>query len=161
VDVLLELRRIVLGVQHQEQGVAVDKVVIPLAVALIPDVPLNRVDQVVVAAGAEDGRAGAPGARVEGIPLAGELRAVLAAALDQVADAQDQLGAQQAQLLDGDLEDVRPLAAGQVGEDREGELVGAVVEYLVRPGGGHARDVVLEGRIAGRGSHNATGGQQR
>ena len=67
------------------------------------------------------------------VPLLIEFGPVFAVALDQVADAHDELGLEQVELAHGLREDAGPVAARSIADDGELKRVGIAAELQMRP----------------------------
>src|SRR5205085_3574685 len=93
----------------------------------------HGVADVVVAGDVEERHFQLGNPAVELLPALVDLVDVVAA-LDQVADGDDEFGLEDVQLIDRLLEHTGPRPAGAVGDDGEAESLGVVVEFEVVPG---------------------------
>ncbi len=120
----------VFGVDHQEEHVLVDKVIVSPFVteALAPNLDGGIRVEIVIARQEEKRHFELSQVFVNLLPPGSHLLFILAVALNQIASVHNELRVQQVRHLRRLGEDTGPCTAGVVGNDRELELVGIVLE---------------------------------
>jgi hypothetical protein len=112
-----------LGVERQEEHVAVAEVVVGRAEALLPLFGHDRVAHVVVAGHVEEGHLQPVHEALDLVPLVVEHGGVVAVALDQIAHAHHEVGAYEVDLGHRACEDAIAVLPGPVRHDHEAKLV--------------------------------------
>jgi hypothetical protein len=135
-----------LAVEHEEQHVLVDEVVVGAPEAAHPVGGHRRVGVVVVSGHAEERHREARDDRVELGPLRGHLGRIARLALDQVPHAHHERGVDPLDRVDGCLEHAVAVSARAVAHDDEREVARVVGGREVRPRRGRRRLVDLDAR---------------
>jgi hypothetical protein len=120
----------IFGVDHQEEHVLVNKVIVSLFAteALTPELDRGIRVEVVIARHEEERHVELFQVFVNLLPHRSEIIFIFTIALDQIASVHNELRLQQVHHLHRLGEDTGPGPAGVVGNDRELELVGIVLE---------------------------------
>ena len=127
------VRRRLLGIEADEQHVAVDKVVVGAVEALLPDLSHHRVADIVVPRQVEEGHIEFVHEADELVPFAVEDISVFGVPLDQIAHGHDELRLQQVDLAHGVWEDAGTVSSGAIGDDGELEILRVVYQIQMSP----------------------------
>lgn len=122
--------RRILGVQRQEQHVAVAKMVVVTPEPLPPHRPHRLVAHVVVADDVEVRHLQLSDRVGDLLPLARQFGTILRIPFDMVADTQHEIGLQQVDLLHRPLEHAGPMPAGTIADDHEAKRCGVLHQRL-------------------------------
>ena len=125
--------RRVFRVQHQEQRVFVEKLVVRPAELGLPRLQHLGVGQVVVARGVEEGHVQLRQLRLELRPFNRDLGGIFGIPLDQVPHRHHEFGLQQVQLANCLRENSRPTPPRPVRHHRELKVAGRAIEGLAGP----------------------------